>query len=340
MPCSRKDLGRHEAEVMLWDAIRVRASGDDDKELAVMQPALDMGLPEADAAFARGMIAETTPDAVDQFKEAIEHDAFHHRATSALVGVLLSLGRLSEVRQYATLGHLLFPDDPNFPLMLGCAAALEGDWTTAKRAYRRRLQPARRTNADGDAGHRSVPVRHARLRPVGLGTHHLLQGLVRVLRRREFAQKRHSGLGAGDSSDSASAPPGAVFFMTARPVRQAYSLFPTAMKPFLNPFYGSDYSTAIDAAAKAARIQPEATFHFIHGSLLLIAQRNREAEEAFLAAAKAPTLFHNFHRRAYYVATAAVLNVYYEEGNKPEVWSGPWTTFESTWLRRIWPRRA
>ena len=119
---------------MLWDAIRVRASGDDDKELALMQRALDMGLSEADAAFARGMIAETTPDAVDQFKEAIEHDPFHHRATSALVGVLLSLGRLSEVRQYATLGHLLFPDDPNFPLMLGCAAALEGDWTTAKRA--------------------------------------------------------------------------------------------------------------------------------------------------------------------------------------------------------------
>ena len=314
----RKDLGRHEAEGVLWQAVRSRSLGKEEEELALTRRALALGLPKADAAFARGMIAETSPEAVSQFEEALKRDPFHHRATAGLVGMLFSLGRLSDARQRAGAGRLLFPEDPNFPLMLACVAALEGDRPTADRwidegcaQLDRQTREEMRAIAQFLYDIRDWDVMAA-------GPADYLKNLPACLRLGQIMVRRQAGLGTAGPSGPAPAQPGATFFMTARPVRQAYRLLPAALTPSFFPLFRPDYSKQIDAATKAAKIHPEGMFLFIRGSLLMAAGRHKEAEEALVAAARTPAVIRSYSRRAYYVAAAAALEVHFAEGGKPE----------------------
>ena len=68
---ARQDLGRYEAEVRLHQGIRLRSLGQEAEGLKLVRRAVAMGLPDADAAFARAMIADTSPEVVDHLRRAL-----------------------------------------------------------------------------------------------------------------------------------------------------------------------------------------------------------------------------------------------------------------------------
>src|SRR5262245_66065775 len=66
--------------------------------LAITRQALKEGLQPADHAYARSLVAENTPEAIECLEAALAHDPYHHRANGMLGLLLLFLGRLDEAR--------------------------------------------------------------------------------------------------------------------------------------------------------------------------------------------------------------------------------------------------
>src|SRR5262249_40022386 len=75
----------------------------------------------------RGLLAETSPDAVRHFQEALAHDPFHHRANGILTLLLTLLGQLEEARARVAFAELVFPDDPTFRVLHALIQAVEDD---------------------------------------------------------------------------------------------------------------------------------------------------------------------------------------------------------------------
>src|SRR5262249_30756889 len=94
---SGEELGPHAGAVELWrgDLLLIQEAGSD-KVQARIRRALELGLEDADRAYAEGLLAKTSPQAVDHFQEALGHDPFHHRAHTQLGLMLLFLGRRDE----------------------------------------------------------------------------------------------------------------------------------------------------------------------------------------------------------------------------------------------------
>src|SRR5262249_10154562 len=124
----RDDLGKLEGQVLLWQAdIALNRSLNDPKALKLVDRALLKGLPPAEKAYAQGLLAKTSPQAVRHFRRAVQRDPFHPQANGMLVLLLLTLGKLPEARERVTVAGLLFPEDPTFPMLRAQISALEGD---------------------------------------------------------------------------------------------------------------------------------------------------------------------------------------------------------------------
>jgi len=89
------------------------------------EQALEHGLPDSQAAFARGLLAPTSPEAVEHLQKALAIDPFHQRANALLGFLLMSLGRLQEARDRVVFAEWLFPDDPTFKFLRASILALE-----------------------------------------------------------------------------------------------------------------------------------------------------------------------------------------------------------------------
>src|SRR5581483_7247657 len=98
-----------------------------------IREALAMGLPAAEAAFARALLAETSQEAVDELKKALEADKNHHPSRTLLGMLLLMLGRREEAREHAKSSLTLYPDDPNFRLLMALVLASEKKRKEAER---------------------------------------------------------------------------------------------------------------------------------------------------------------------------------------------------------------
>src|SRR5262249_55522303 len=88
---------------------------------------LGNGLPRADQLYARGLIADRSPEAADLFRDAVTVDPAHHRARASLVMLLLFLGRLEEAEAQARERRLALPDHAVPPFADAWCALLRGD---------------------------------------------------------------------------------------------------------------------------------------------------------------------------------------------------------------------
>jgi hypothetical protein len=129
----RPDLGDLEGRALLWQAdLTLVKSWKDGEALRQVGRALEKGLPPAEAAYARGLIAPTMPEAVRHFEEAVGADPFHPRANAMLTSLLFLLGRQREARERILVAELLFPEDPTFRLLHAYGCAAEGDERQAR----------------------------------------------------------------------------------------------------------------------------------------------------------------------------------------------------------------
>ena len=103
-----------------------------ERPMSLVRQALEKGLPEpADRAYARGLIAQTVPDAVSQFQLALEAKPAHHRASSMLTTLFLLEGKIKAARNRVAAAQALFPDDQTFTILDAWTAAADGDLAAA-----------------------------------------------------------------------------------------------------------------------------------------------------------------------------------------------------------------
>lgn len=84
------------------------------------------GLNRADAAFARGLLAETSPAALAHFQEALRLDSFHHGAHRAALGLGFLLGDRPAVESHLRSFKVFYPDDPSPHFIEAAWLALDG----------------------------------------------------------------------------------------------------------------------------------------------------------------------------------------------------------------------
>jgi tetratricopeptide (TPR) repeat protein len=115
---------RARALLLRGDLALAGASADG---LELVQRALGGGLPRADVAYARGLVAETSDEAVARFREALDLDPFHYRASKILSVMLVLLGRFDEAEEWLRVAGILYPEDPGLKLVAALSKSLRGD---------------------------------------------------------------------------------------------------------------------------------------------------------------------------------------------------------------------
>lgn len=128
---ARSDLGDLQGPILLWQADIALARSVDEAGLAKVRQARELGLSPADDAYAQALLAKTVPEAGDHLRRALEHDRFHHRAHAMLGLLLVAQGEAVEGRERVLLARRIFPDDPNFAILLGLLQARAGNLKAA-----------------------------------------------------------------------------------------------------------------------------------------------------------------------------------------------------------------
>ncbi len=127
----RSDLGTRKGEVLLWQADIALARKTDEAGLELVRQALEYPLPQADAAYARGLLAKSVPDAVGHFQQALKLDPFHHRANAMVATLYILQGEMTAAHERARFGAEMFPEDPTFAVLLAMIHAWEGNAAAA-----------------------------------------------------------------------------------------------------------------------------------------------------------------------------------------------------------------
>jgi serine/threonine protein kinase/tetratricopeptide (TPR) repeat protein len=281
---ARTDLGDQAGLVLLWRAeLALDQSGADDKTLARIAEALRRGLPEAEKAYAEGLLADSSPAALEHFRHAVGVDPFHQRANGMAIRLLTFLGLFDEARTRVAFAEQVFPDDPTFQVLHAEILALQGDLPAAYALVDRAPQlrePQRRTAramleplaelAGVDAQMKSVAPDFE----TSWASVKVLARMPAVLQ----ASRAAPGEGADASGDLVLPLPPVV----VRAWRVIPSLFPMMLL--------HNYAGASKALADAIRIHPDGLLYFLRGLMLTNEDRWAEAEEAFLAAAGRPSV--------------------------------------------------
>jgi tetratricopeptide (TPR) repeat protein len=276
----RTDLGNLEGAVLLWqgDMALCRIPSDDDAALAIVKRAVAKGLPRAEAAYAAGLLAETSAEAVEHFQRALQEDPFHQRANGMLIQLLTYGGRLADARDRVAFAEQVFPDDPTFQVLHAQIKALEDDLPAARALVDQapQLKEQQRATARaliellGDFRHMDVVVGED---PAA----ELLPPLQKVLR----ATLRMRGE-MGDKELAASG-----LLIPSPPVlSKAFRRVPALLLPLTL----RDYDRVSKELADMTRIHPDGLLYLTQGLFLAVAGRLAEAEEVFLTAADKPSL--------------------------------------------------
>jgi hypothetical protein len=91
-----------------------------------VRAALSAGLDPADAAYARGLVAETVPDSLTWFRKALDFNPYHLSAHRLSLGLELILSRRAELESHLRVFKVLFPDEPSAILVEAAQLALSG----------------------------------------------------------------------------------------------------------------------------------------------------------------------------------------------------------------------
>jgi tetratricopeptide (TPR) repeat protein len=282
---ARKDLGELEGSVLLWRAdLALCLASDDEQALAQVAEAARKGLPPAEAAYAAGLLAETSPEAVTAFRRALDADPFHQRANGMLVLLLTFLGRFGEARDRIAFAEQVFPDDPTFPVLRAQIAALEDDLPAAHALVERapQLSPRQRETA------RALVEIFWQLRRMegALGDDPGADLLPLLLKVQTAALKLHAL-----QQDPEGVPGEAnvvrvgLLFPVPPVLVKAFRRVP----PLALPWALGDADGVSRALADLTRVHPDGLFYLARGNALTGAGRLAEADEFFLQAADVPS---------------------------------------------------
>ena len=122
----RDDLGPLAAEIQL---IRgdLLLGVDNEEAVRLIRASLSGLTSTADQRFALGLLAETSPDALDHFQQALQAEPYHLRANEMAGLMLFFLGRKAEARRRLDIAEVFFPDDPNLHVLEALLLAADGD---------------------------------------------------------------------------------------------------------------------------------------------------------------------------------------------------------------------
>jgi serine/threonine protein kinase len=114
----RSDLGEDRGAVLLRTGEReMFNSATVPQGVEHIIAAVAAGLTPADDAFAKGLLAQSTEDALSFFQQALVLNPYHHGAHVAVLGLDFLLGRRQEVETQCRIFGALYPDDPS-PIIL------------------------------------------------------------------------------------------------------------------------------------------------------------------------------------------------------------------------------
>lgn len=108
-------------EILLWRGEAALMKGRREEGTELIREALRAGLDESKSAFAEGIIADSSPEAVSHLLAALRHDPFSIRSRYLVSIELMLLGQREQLRLVASDGQSKFPDDDNFPFFLAIA---------------------------------------------------------------------------------------------------------------------------------------------------------------------------------------------------------------------------
>ena len=91
-----------------------------------VREALASGLDAADVFFARGLLADSTPEALDLFHQAIQINSFHHGAHRHSLGLEFLLGRHADLQASARFFAAIYPEDPSAAYLEAAELAMQG----------------------------------------------------------------------------------------------------------------------------------------------------------------------------------------------------------------------
>jgi tetratricopeptide (TPR) repeat protein len=279
----RKDLGALEGPVLLWRGDIAWDQTGRESALDLVRQARRKKLPPVDAAYARGLLAKTSPDAVRAFHDALAADPFHRKANAMVAALLLFLGRLDEARERIAFGERLFPEDPTFKALRAALLALGGDRKGADALLAQvRKQVAAPQVRTAQAMVECLYYVHQVNRVLDGSADTALWRLALKVgppAARLLAVQRAAGRqGKTDTGD---------FLLPVPPV------FVTAMRPLRSltlPFLFRRYDPVIAKLERITPIHPDGTLFYLHGLLLVQKDRWAEAERSFERAAATPSI--------------------------------------------------
>ncbi len=132
----RTDLTAEErGMLLLWqgDFELSKSFSTSEAALKLVRQATEAKLPEVELAYAKGLLATTTREAVESLEIAVGKDPFHPRANAILALLYLHLGRFEEARDRLVFAEKVFPDNPTYRVIHATACALEGKQAEAER---------------------------------------------------------------------------------------------------------------------------------------------------------------------------------------------------------------
>jgi tetratricopeptide (TPR) repeat protein len=275
----RKDLGAYEGPVLLWRGDIAWDWNRDDKALALVKRALKKKLAPADAEYARGLVASTSPEAIAHFERALGHDAFHRKANAMMGGLLLMQGKLDEADQRIRFGEQVFPRDPTFQVLRALLLALRGERGKAEKL----LEQARRQVAAPPLGTARALTDlflfiHQKNKELdgapGPSPEWLVVQVVPAVLRLLAVQR-----GASTADYLLPLPP-----VSVRPLLR--------LKGLTYHLVWGNYDPVIKQLERSTQVHPEGMFHYARGLLLFQRKRWAEAEQAFVTASTTPSIAH------------------------------------------------
>ncbi len=284
----RPDLTRRQRGlVLLWqgDLAVSRSHRHAEEALALVRRAVASDLPGPEEAYARGLLAQTTPEAVRYFRRALELDPYHPRANSTLALTLISQGRLAEARDRLLFAEPIFPQDPTLKVLHAVVRALEGDRAGAGRALDRadKLLPDPRQRATA----RTMIDLLAELHDAeGLFSGDPKVSLFGAVRKFAPAALRLSLTMQPDRRKGAAPATGPLLLPFPPIVAKNFRELGGAMPAILL----GNHRRACRVLGTVVESHPEGLFCLLHGMTLAAQNRWPEAEAAFLKAAELPAL--------------------------------------------------
>jgi serine/threonine protein kinase len=299
------DLGEHRGAVLLLygDVLMGR---DDAESERLLKQALVERLAPADEAYARALLAETTPEAVDRLRSALKLNPNLPRARACLELLLLLQARLDEAREELAKHETIFPEDRNAKVLRALLLALERDLDGARAVLK---------ELSGQAEGAEIAVYQVLVKvlsefrnpanPIDRETG--LPNLSRLLVEFAPVLPRLWQLPAGKDNQAVIDAFGSVAKNFPMPLvlRKGLLALPSAVGAF-GQFGTSVPGNAriIDDLTRVVSVHPEGTLMYLHALYLFAANRFPEARTAAQRAAATPALL-PIRRQALTIASIA-----------------------------------